>query len=359
MATNFDPKSMSTEELQTLSQQLRGNLKDAEKKGLKDIEDLKGKIASLKVDQQNGTTITPTGLSAGAAGRAAGLKGLQSSYLTFRAAGNYLVGDNEEGAELMERAAVKDSQASRISQHLVKFEDFIGDVSNSYKGKDENKNPLDLLSDFGELVNYTANQAIPSALDSLAWAAAGFVTGGLTTGGAGAVPGAVGGLVAKNQAKRAVTKAIKDYAAGLGTPDSNKIAQDAIKRTAAAQATKKFGVTGAKKGGKIGALGSGYIQGSSSSFGESMESDIEKKDAAQLAFAMGVPFAVLDVLPELAFYKSVKKLVGGSHIKKGKYLRNLTGGVVKAGGVQGLKELGAEAGQEGLMIAQRFIQLRY
>jgi len=356
MATNFDPKSMSTEELQTLSQQLRGNLKDAEKKGLKDIEDLKGKIASLKVDQQNGTTITPTGLSAGAAGRAAGLKGLQSSYLTFRAAGNYLVGDNEEGAELMERAAVRDSQASRISQHLVNFEDFVGDVANSYKGKDENKNPIDLLSDFGELVNYTANQAIPSALDSFAWAAAGFVTGGLTTGGVGAVPGAVGGLVAKNQAKRAVTKAIKDYAAGLGTPDSNKIAQDAIKRTAAAQATKKFGVTGAKKGGKIGALGSGYIQGSSSSFGESMESDIEKKDAAQLAFAMGVPFAVLDVLPELAFYKSVKKLVGGSHIKKGKYLRNLTGGVVKAGGVQGLKELGAEAGQEGLMIAQRFIQ---
>ena len=356
MATNFDPKSMSTEELQTLSQQLRGNLKDAEKKGLKDIEDLKGKIASLKVDQQNGTTITPTGLSAGAAGRAAGLKGLQSSYLTFRAAGNYLVGDNEEGAELMERAAVRDSQASRISQHLVNFEDFVGDVANSYKGKDENKNPIDLLSDFGELVNYTANQAIPSALDSFAWAAAGFVTGGLTTGGVGAVPGAVGGLVAKNQAKRAVTKAIKDYAAGLGTPDSNKIAQDAIKRTAAAQATKKFGVTGAKKGGKIGALGSGYIQGSSSSFGESMESDIEKKDAAQLAFAMGVPFAVLDVLPELAFYKSVKKLVGGSHIKKGKYLRNLTGGVVKAGGVQGIKELGAEAGQEGLMIAQRFIQ---
>jgi hypothetical protein len=356
MATNFDPKSMSTEELQTLSQQLRGNLEESRKKERKGIEDLKGRIASLKVDQQNGTTITPTGLSAGAAGRAAGLKGLQSSYLTFRAAGNYLVGDNEEGAELMERAAVRDSQASRISQHLVNFEDFVGDVANSYKGKDENKNPIDLLSDFGELVNYTANQAIPSALDSLAWAAAGFVTGGLTTGGAGAVPGAVGGLVAKNQAKRAVTKAIKDYAAGLGTPDSNKIAQDAIKRTAAAQATKKFGVTGAKKGGKIGALGSGYIQGSSSSFGESMESDIEKKDAAQLAFAMGVPFAVLDVLPELAFYKSVKKLVGGSHIKKGKYLRNLTGGVVKAGGVQGLKELGAEAGQEGLMIAQRFIQ---
>ena len=356
MATNFNPKNMSTEELQTLSQQLRANLEDSKKEGLQDIEDLKGRIASLKVDQQNGTTITPTGLSAGAAGRAAGLKGLQSSYLTFRAAGNYLVGDNEEGAELMERAAVRDSQASRITQHLVKFEDFVGDVSNSYKGTDENKNSIDLLSDFGELVNYTANQAIPSALDSFAWAAAGFVTGGLTTGGVGAVPGAVGGLVAKSQAKRAVTKAIKDYAADIATPDQKQIAQDAIKRTAAAQATKKFGVTGAKKGGKIGALGSGYVQGTAGSFSESMESEIEKKDAAQLAFAMGVPFAVLDVLPELAFYKSVKKLVGGNHIKKGKYLRNLTGGVVKAGGVQGLKELGAEAGQEGLMIAQRFIQ---
>ena len=356
MATNFDPKNMSTEELQTLSQQLRGNLEESRKKERKGIEDLKGRIASLKVDQKNGNTITPTGLSASEAGRAAGWKGLQSSYLTFRAAGNYLVGDNEEGAELMERAAVKDSQASRISQHLVKFEDFVGDVSNSYKGVDGNKNAVDLLSDFGELVTYTANQAIPSAVDSLAWTVAGFVTGGMSTGGVGAVPGAVGSLVAKGQVKRAVTKAIKDYSKGLATPDQIKIAQDAIKRTAAGQATKKFGVKGAKTGGKIGALGSGYVQGAASSFSESMESDIEKEDAAQLAFAMGVPFAVMDVLPELAFYKSIKGLVGGNHIKKGKYLRNLTGGVLKAGGVQGLKELGAETGQTGLMIAQRFIQ---
>jgi len=356
MATQFDPTNMSTEELQTLSQQLRGNLAESEKNERQGIEDLKGRIASLKVDQENGTTITPTGLSAGEAGRAVGLEGLKSSYLTFRAAGNYLVGDNEEGADLMQRAAVHDSKAARIGQHLVKFDDFVGDVANSYKGTDENKNSLDLLGDFGELVNYTANQALPSAVDSFAWAVAGFVAGGVTTGGPGAAPGAVVGLVAKNQAKRVVVKAIKDWSKDAATPDQKQIAQDAIKRTAAAQATSKFGVAGAKKGGKIGALGSGYVQGAASSFSESMESDIEKKDAAQLAFAMGVPFAVMDVLPELAFYKSVKNLVKGSHIKKGAYLANLSGGVVKAGAVQGLKELGAETGQEGLMVAQRFIQ---
>ena len=352
----FDPKNMSTEELQTLSQQLRGTLAESEKKERQSIEDLKGRIASLKVDQQNGTTITPTGLSASAAGRAVGWEGLKSGYLTFRAAGNYIVGDNEEGAELMQRAAVHDSKASRIGQHLVKFDDFVGDVANSYKGTGENKDVVDLLSDFGELTAYTANQAIPSLLDSFAWTVGGFVAGGVTTGGAGAVPGAIGGLVAKGQIKRAVTKSIKDYAAGLGTPDSNKIAQDAIKRMAASKAATKFGVVGAKKGAKLGALGSGYIQGTASSFDESMESDIEKKDSAQLAFAMGVPFAVMDVLPELAFYKSVRGLVKGSHIKKGKYLKNLVGGVTKAGAVQGLKELGAETGQEGMMIAQRFIQ---
>ena len=256
----------------------------------------------------------------------------------------------------MERAAVKDSQASRISQHLVKFEDFVGDVSNSYKGVGENKEAVDLLSEFGELTAYTANQAIPSALDSLAWTLGGFVAGGLTTGGTAAVPGAVGGLVAKGQIKRAVTKAVKAYAKGEGTPEGDMVARDAIKKMAADKARSKFGVAGAKKAGKAGALTSGYIQGTASSFDESMESDIEKKDAAELAFAMGVPFAVMDYLPEMAFYKSVKGLVKGSHIKKGKYLRNLVGGVAKTGAVQGFKELGAEAGQEALMVAQRFIQ---
>ena len=346
----------SLTELQTLSEQLRSEIEEAEGAKANRVKELQAQSDSLQVDIDQGTSITPTGLSAGAAGRAAGWKGLKSSYLTFRAAGNYLVGDNEEGGQLLKEAALADGQASRMTQHLVKFDDFVGDVANSYKGTGENKEPLDLLSDFGELVNYTVNQAVPSALDSLAWTAAGFVAGGVTTAGAAAVPGAVGGLVAKGQVKRAVTKAIIDYGKGVATKEQIDVAQNAIKKIAAAKAATKFGVTGAKKTAKAGALTSGYVQGTSSSFNESAESDVEKQDAAQLAFAMGVPFAVMDVLPELAFYKSVKGLVKGSHIKKGAFLANLAGGVVKAGAVQGLKEIGAEAGQEGLMIAQRFIQ---
>jgi len=346
----------SLAELETLSEQLRGQIEEADS-GLSDeLKGLEDQSASLQIDIDQGTSVTPTGLSPAAAGRAAGWKGLGSSYYTFRAAGNYLIGDKEDAARDLKTAGQLDNQAGRIGQHLVKFEDFVTDVSESYKGIGENKEAVDLLSEFGELTAYTANQAIPSALDSLAWTLGGFVAGGLTTGGAGAAPGAVGGLVAKGQIKRAVTKAVKAYAKGEGTPEGDMVARDAIKKMAAEKARSKFGVAGAKKAGKAGALTSGYIQGTASSFDESMESDIEKKDAAELAFAMGVPFAVMDYLPELAFYKSVKGLIKGSHIKKGSYLRNLTGGVAKAGGVQGLKELGAEAGQEGLMIAQRFIQ---
>jgi hypothetical protein len=346
----------SLAELETLSEQLRGQIAEAENGRSNELKALEAKSASLQVDIDQGTSITPTGLSAGAAGRAAGWKGLGSSYYTFRAAGNYLIGDKEDAARDLKTAGQLDNQAGRIGQHLVKFDDFVKDVSDSYKGTGENKEAVDLLSEFGELTAYTANQAIPSALDSLAWTLGGFVAGGFTTGGAGAVPGAVGGLVAKGQIKRAVTKAVKAYAKGEGTPEGDMVARDAIKKMAADKARSKFGVAGAKKAGKAGALTSGYIQGTASSFDESMESDIEKKDAAELAFAMGVPFAVMDYLPEMAFYKSVKGLVKGSHIKKGKYLRNLVGGVAKTGAVQGFKELGAEAGQEALMVAQRFIQ---
>jgi hypothetical protein len=346
----------SLAELETLSEQLRGEIEESESGLADELKGLEAQSASLQVDIDQGTSITPTGLSAGAAGRAAGWKGLGSSYYTFRAAGNYLIGDKEDAARDLKTAGQLDNQAGRIGQHLVKFDDFVKDVSDSYKGTGENKEAVDLLSEFGELTAYTANQAIPSALDSLAWTLGGFVAGGFTTGGAGAVPGAVGGLVAKGQIKRAVTKAVKAYAKGEGTPEGDMVARDAIKKMAADKARSKFGVAGAKKAGKAGALTSGYIQGTASSFDESMESDIEKKDAAELAFAMGVPFAVMDYLPEMAFYKSVKGLVKGSHIKKGKYLRNLVGGVAKTGAVQGFKELGAEAGQEALMVAQRFIQ---
>jgi hypothetical protein len=346
----------SLAELETLSEQLRGEIEESESGLADELKGLEAQSASLQVDIDQGTSITPTGLSAGAAGRAAGWKGLGSSYYTFRAAGNYLIGDKEDAARDLKTAGQLDNQAGRIGQHLVKFDDFVKDVSDSYKGTGENKEAVDLLSEFGELTAYTANQAIPSALDSLAWTLGGFVAGGLTTGGTAAVPGAVGGLVAKGQIKRAVTKAVKAYAKGEGTPEGDMVARDAIKKMAADKARSKFGVAGAKKAGKAGALTSGYIQGTASSFDESMESDIEKKDAAELAFAMGVPFAVMDYLPEMAFYKSVKGLIKGSHIKKGKYLRNLVGGVAKTGAVQGFKELGAEAGQEALMVAQRFIQ---
>ncbi|MDB9972346.1 hypothetical protein OAD64_00235 [Oceanospirillaceae bacterium] len=346
----------SLTELQTLSEQLRSEIEEAEGTKANRIKELQAQSDSLQVDIDQGTSITPTGLSSAAAGREAGWKGLKSSYYTFRAAGNYLIGDKEDAERDLKTAGQLDNQAGRIGQHIVKFADFVTDVSDSYKGTGENKEAVDLLSDFGELTAYTANQAIPSAVDSFAWALGGFVAGGLTTGGTAAVPGAVGGLVAKGQIKRAVTKAVKAYAKGEGTPEGDIVARDAIKRMAAEKARSKFGVAGAKKGGKRGALASGYIQGTASSFDESMESDIEKKDAAELAFAMGVPFAVMDYLPEMAFYKSVKSLVKGSHIKKGKYLRNLVGGVAKTGAVQGFKELGAETGQTGLMIAQRFIQ---
>jgi len=346
----------SLTELKALREQLRGQISQGEAKKadqLKQLyterESLAGSISSLQTDIDQGTGITPTNLSAGAAGRKAGFMGLESSYLTARSAFNFAVGDDEEGAELFDRAQSIDERAGRVTQHLVKFEDFVGDLASAYKG-DGSKSTLDLLGDFSELTNYTVNQALPSALDSLAWAAGGFVAGGFTTGGVASAPLAVTGLVAKNQLKRVVRDAIVEHGKGRGTKLQAEVAQDALKRMAKSKAMARA------KGASMGAHASGYIQGVSSSFQESMESGVGEQDAAQLAFAMGVPFAVMDVLPEARFIKSVKKLAGADHYKKGAYLRNLTGGVVKAGAKQGISELIAETGQEGLMVAQRFAQ---
>ena len=68
----------SLAELETLSEQLRGQIEEAESGQADELKGLEAKSASLQVDIDQGTSVTPTGLSPAAAGRAAGWKGLGS-----------------------------------------------------------------------------------------------------------------------------------------------------------------------------------------------------------------------------------------------------------------------------------------
>ena len=56
----------SLAELETLSEQLRGEIEESESGLADELKGLEAQSASLQVDIDQGTSITPTGLSAGA-----------------------------------------------------------------------------------------------------------------------------------------------------------------------------------------------------------------------------------------------------------------------------------------------------
>ena len=103
-------------------------------------------------------------------------------------------------------------------------------------------------------------------------------------------------------------------------------------------------------GAKIGAMSSGYYQGVSASFGESVETGQDRQEAAGIAALMGIPFAAADVAPEILFVKSLAKL--GKSTGDTSALRAFGGTVLKQGAAEAL----AEGSQESLIVAQRFQQ---
>ena len=294
-----------------------------------DTEGLIDSIALLEADLDAGLVTTPTNLSPMDAGIASGRLGLDSAKNTALSAGNYLIGDDEAGAQRLKKAEVIEGQAGRLAGQYASFEEFIDNPG---------------FSNFAEMTTFKLGQAVPSAIESLASGTAGAAIGFVTTGGVGAVPGFVGGLVAKGQAKRMIRKAIVDYAKGNATDEQKDVAQQAFKFGA----VKSFNNAkrGVVPGAKAGAMSAGYYQGVAASFGESLETGQDKQEAAGLAALMGIPFAAADVAPEILFVKSLTKLGKSSGLKA------FGGSVLKQGAAEAL----AEGSQESLIVAQRFQQ---
>ena len=253
-----------------------------------DSEGLTDSISLLMADLEAGLVTTPTNLTPMEAGIEAGKQGLNSAKNTALSAGNYLIGDDEAGAERLKKAQVIDGQVGRLAGQYTSFEEFIDNPG---------------FSNFAEMTAFKLGQAVPSAIESFASGTAGAAIGFVSGGGVGAVPGFVGGLVAKGQAKRMVHKAIVDYAQGKATDEQKDVAQQALKFGAVSSynSAKKGIVPGAK----IGAMSAGYYQGVSASFGESVETGQDRQEAAGIAALMGIPFAAADVAPEILFVKSL------------------------------------------------------
>jgi len=286
-----------------------------------------GDIDLLAADLEAGQVMTDQNLSATEAGFEAGRKGLISSKHTAAAAFNYLAGDEATAVEHLEKAETIDGQIGRLSSQFASFEEFIEDPG---------------FSNFAEMSVFKLGQAVPSAIESFAAGTAGAAVGFTSAVGVGAIPGFVGGVVAKGQMKRMVRDAIIDYSKGNASKEAVDVAQQALKLAAIKSFTKKSAV--------VGAMSSGYYQGVSSSFKESMVTGQDPTDAAGIAALIGVPFAVADVAPEILFVKSLAKL---AKLKRATSpLKVFAGAVVRQGSAETL----AEGSQESMIVAQRFQQ---
>ena len=307
--------------------------RDIEKQAETKSSGLPGRISLLRQDLDAGMILTDQNLTPMEAGMEAGRQGLRSAKNTALSAGNYLIGDDDTGADYLKKAQAIDGQVGRLSGQYTSFEEFIDDPG---------------FSNFAEMTTFKLGQAVPSAIESFASGTAGAAIGFVSGGGVGAVPGFVGGLVAKGQAKRMIRDAIVDYAKGEATDEQKNVAQQALKFGA----VKSF--NGAKRGvvpgAKVGAMSTGYYQGVAASFGESLETDQDRQEAAGIAALMGIPFAAADVAPEILFVKSLAKL--GRSTGNTSALKAFGGAVVKQGAAEAL----AEGGQESLIVAQRFQQ---
>lgn len=238
-------------------------------------------------------------------------------------AGAVLVGADEYGLGVMERA----------EEDIRKNRPFAGEFTDIGMG-DADLGPVEWF------VGVLGTQG-PMLLETIAAGAIGFVAGSATAGpGLGSVGGTIAGLTGKAAFKKAVKEAAEQYAIEKG---KGKAAAKAFMKTEQGKVLKRAS-------GIAGAVTLGYANNfgiaSSDVYSELLESGVDPSDfnAKMTALSAGVPYALLDTIPEFVLGAKIFGNIGRG--SKGGRLRRFGTGAGVGGTLEGI----TEAGQEGIVM---------
>jgi len=235
-------------------------------------------------------------------------------------AGAVLVGADEYGLGVMERA----------EEDIRKNRPFAGEFTDIGMG-DADLGPVEWF------VGVLGTQG-PMLLETIAAGAIGFVAGSATAGpGLGSVGGTIAGLTGKAAFKKAVKEAAEQYAIEKG---KGKAAAKAFMKTEQGKVLKRAS-------GIAGAVTLGYANNfgiaSSDVYSELLESGVDPSDfnAKMTALSAGVPYALLDTIPEFVLGAKIFGNIGRG--SKGSRLRRGATGAGVGGTLEGVTEAGQEA----------------
>ena len=236
-------------------------------------------------------------------------------------AGAVLVGADEYGLGVMERA----------EEDIRKNRPFAGEATDVGFGADADLGPVEWF------VGVLGTQG-PMLLETIAAGAIGFVAGSASAGpGLGSIGGTIAGITGKAAFKKAVKEAAEQYAIEKG---KGKVAAKAFMKT-------EQGKTLKRASGIAGAVTLGYANNfgiaSSDVYSELLESGIDPSDfgAKMTALSAGVPYALLDTIPE--FVVGAKIFGNIRRGSKGNMLRRGATGAGVGGALEGVTEAGQEA----------------
>jgi len=237
-------------------------------------------------------------------------------------AGAVLVGADEYGLGVMERA----------EEDIRKNSPFTGEFTDVGFGADADLGPVEWF------VGVLGTQG-PMLLETIAAGAIGFVAGSATAGpGLGSIGGTIAGITGKAAFKKAVKEAAEEYAT-IKARDGKAAAKAFLKTDKGKTLKRASGIAGAVTLGYANNFGIA----SSDVYSELLESGIDPSDfgAKMTALSAGVPYALLDTIPE--FVVGAKIFGNIRRGSKGNRLRRGATGAGVGGALEGVTEAGQEA----------------